>query len=230
MNVHVTRVPVSAQASARLSGQDLRLFGMPLSLQKREGAETDLTAEWAAVRSSWAGKTKDQLRDHPVAKAYLSFYASLGINANKTPPSAMNLVTRFAIASGAGKSVPRIHPAVDAGNLVQAETLLPVAVFDAEGIDGDLLLDTPRADDVFLGFGFTQPEPVQADRLVLRDASKVISELCYRDGQTTAVKPATSRLYVVIPVVPGVENGKAVEAMERVAAVLGRSYEIECRR
>lgn len=219
-------IPISAEAVQRLGGQNVRLLSIDAQLPPCADTR-DFSAQWAHIRQTWSGAGKDQVRAHPVARAYVSLYATLGINANKVPPSAVNLVTRFAIAGGATKAIPRIHPAVDAGNVVQAETLMPVAVFDASAITGELLLDVARDGDSFLGFGFAQPEPVAADRLVLRDSSKVISEFCYRDGQATAVHSGTRFLKVVIPVAPDVSDEQVSRAFARLLELLGCADQID---
>lgn len=216
----LTAIPHSDEAIRLLRGQNVRLVSITIGVSP--GATADFAGEWAAVRATWRGRSRDDLRAHPVAAAYIALYGALGINANKMPPSAVNLVNRFAIGNGADKAIPRIHPAVDAGNVVQAETLMPVAVFDADAIDGALLFDASRPDDVFTGFGFTSPEAVQAGRLVLRDSSKVISEFCYRDCQATAVTAGTMRLCVVIPVAPSLDDQKAQSAMRRLVDLISR--------
>ncbi len=225
-DLNFTTIALSSAARERLRGQNVRLLTMEIAVTRRN-VPCDFLPEWTAVRATWRGCTKEQLRAHPVADAYVQLYQALGINANKMPPSAVNLVTRFAIAGGATKELLRSHPAVDAGNVVQAETLLPVAIFDAAAIEGELLLDAARVGDTFLAFGFKEPEPVRAERLVLRDSTRVISELCYRDCQVTAVTASTSRLRVVIPVAPNVSDDKARSALLRLVELLERLYDVK---
>lgn len=223
----IGRVPMSERAKAVLGGQNVRLLRTSVSITA-SGADCvcDTSGEWQAIRHRWQGKSRDDVWSASNADAYTRLYRSLGIKVRETPPSAVNLVIRFAIGNGATKAIPSIHPAVDAGNVVQAATLIPVAVFDADCLNGDLLFDAAQDGDEFLGFGFSAPEPVQRGRLVLRDNVKVLSEFCYRDSQTTAVRPQTSRLQIVIPLADGVSDQEGIQAIDSLLRLLERWYHL----
>lgn len=220
-------VPMSERAKAVLGRQNVRLLSTGLSITA-SGADSvdDIAGQWQMIRHRWQGQRRDDVWAASNAEAYANLYRSLGIKVRETPPSAVNLVIRFAIGNGATKAIPNIHPVVNAGNVVQAATLIPVAVFDADRVQGDLLLDETRDGDEFFGFGFNAPEPVQSRRLVLRDNVKVLSEFCYRDSQTTAVSAQTSRLRIVIPLADGVSDREGVQAVDRLVRLLERWYQL----
>lgn len=215
----VSRVPVSADARARLGGFDVRLLRTTVNYPPRQNPAC-FQSQWSAVRQAWSGRTRDDVWSTAAASAYAALNRQLGINPKKVPPSAVNLLIRYAIGDGARKDIRSIHPAVDAGNVVQAETLIPVAVFDASKLSGDLLLDVPRDGDLFFAFGYTEPEPVDMSRLVLRDGEGVISEFCYRDSQPTAVQAGTTRLEVVIPLAAGIDDSAGEQCIARFISLL----------
>lgn len=216
-------IALTNEAVAMLKGLSVRLlcsrFVLPDELAGlRSGV--DFGAAWQPVRARWSGRSKADLQADSTAAAYLTFYRALGINPSKSPPSALNLVNRFAIGANATRALPSINPAVDAGNLVQAQTLLPVAVFDADAVNGGMILDVSGHADTLEAFGYDGPQPVQADRLVLRDQSKVLSEFLYRDGKAQAVTGKTRRLLVIVCQVGGIADELADSAMMRVGALL----------
>lgn len=223
----IGRVPMSERAQAMLGGQNVRLLCTGLSITASGGEQSaDLAAEWQTVRQRWQGRGRDDVWAATTADAYVRLYRSLAIKVRDTPPSAVNLVIRFAVGNGSAKAIPSIHPVVDAGNVVQAATLIPVAVFDADCVQGKLLFDVAREGDEFLGFGFRAAEPVPPGRLVLRDDVKVLSEFCYRDSQTTAVRAQTSRLQIVIPLADGVSDEEGVRAIDSLLRLLARWYQL----
>ncbi len=224
--ISITAVPISAGALA-LTGSiadDPAIGLVGCSVEIEQTGSTDFTSEWTAIRSEASGKTKADVQNHPVASKYYQLYRQLGIGSG--PPSAANLLIRYAIGGGATKALPQIHPAVDAGNVAQAEMLVPVAVFDGDSIEGDMLLDLARPGESLLAFGYDHPEPLKEGRLVLRDEHKVLSEFCYRDGKAQAVTPATRRLRILGCRVRGVDAQHVRLTVQRVLELLSRSHRV----
>lgn len=229
MPLKIDRVAISAAAVKRAGGTPdepaVNLFGCRIEIETNS-APCDFTAQWSAVRERCCTWSRDDVRRHATARHYYDFYRVLGINPNRTPPSAANLLIRFAIGDGAKRAIPTIHPAVDAGNVAQAENLIPVAVLNADAIDGELLLDVALPGDTLLAFGYDQPQQVDAERLVLRDQSKVVSEFCYRDGQATAVHADTRRLLILACQVGQVPQDTVCSTINRVVELLAASHHI----
>jgi DNA/RNA-binding domain of Phe-tRNA-synthetase-like protein len=228
-DMFIDRVAMTAAAVERAGGSadapGVSLFGCQFEIEPN-GTPCDFTSQWSAIRADCSSWSRDDVRNHPTARHYYDFYRRLGINPNRTPPSAANLLIRFAVGDGAKRAIPTIHPAVDAGNLAQAENLIPVAVFNADAIDGDMVLDVAQPGDTLLAFGYDQPQPIDAGRLVLRDQSKVLSEFCYRDGQAQAVTADTRRLKVLACQVAQVPQAKAFLTIMRVIELLATSHHI----
>lgn len=226
MDIPITPVPISAEA-LEITGSTaddpvIGLLGCTIEIEQTSTA--NFSAEWKAIRASVSGWTKCDVQNHPVASKYYQLYRRLGIGSG--PPSAANLLIRFAIGNGVTKAIPQIHPAVDAGNVAQAEMLVPVAVFDGGSIEGEMLLDLARPGETLLAFGYDHPEPLKEGRLVLRDEHKVLSEFCYRDGKAQAVTPATRQLRILGCLVRGVDEAHVQQTVRRVLTLLSRSHSI----
>lgn len=228
-NVKIERVAISAAALERTGGSadapGVSLLGCRIEIEPN-GVPCSFASQWTARRERCRSWSRDDVRNHPTAVAYCELYRRLGINPNKTPPSAVNLLIRFAIGDGAQRPIPVIHPAVDAGNVAQAENLIPVAVFDADAIEGSMLLDVARPGETLLAFGYEQPQPIANGRLVLRDQAKVLSEFCYRDGRAQAVTSTTKQLRILACQAGEVTESQVVSTVLRVVELLAASHHI----
>lgn len=216
-------VEVSPAAALRAPGA--RLLRLQMGLTKRSDPEPfSLDCEWQQASRDWVGRTRDQLRAHAVAQAYCEFLRQLGINPNKNPPSAMNLVQRFLLNWQPGR-VRSVNQLVDWGNLASAESLVPIAMLNGDAICGALLLDVSEPGDEFLGFGMSAKEFVPPNTLILRDEEQVISLFGYRDAQATAVDADTTQLCMLACEVPHVSRELVIGALARAARYIMRSHE-----
>lgn len=211
----VDRTPAFA---ARLPDAGLMAVRVDLPDGKTFAARDDLAA-WTALHQRWTGTTKQALRSHPVASAYIELYRQAGINPKDHPPAAMNLVQRFLLGATLGR-LPRINTIVDAVNLAAAETLVPLAALDAQKLSVPLCLDLSGAGEEFLGFGYTQPETLAAGTPVLRDNTGIVSVFCYRDGQKFAISSDTRSVLVLACSVSGIDSRLPEQALARVLALL----------
>lgn len=179
----------------------------------------DYRPDWEQLHLQWRGRERDEVRGHPRVECYNAFYRGIGLNPNRNPPAAANLVQRFLLGPELTR-IPQIHPFVDAGNVAAAETLIPVAVFDADCIAGQMRLDMAKEGETFLGFGMQHPEPLAPNTVVLRDDEKVLSIFCLRDGQAQSVQPHTRRIWILAAQVPGIRAESVDETLRRVEQLL----------
>ncbi len=228
-DIKIDRIAMTAAAVERGGGSTdqpgVSLFGCQIEIEPN-GMPCDFTSQWSAVRERCRSWSRDDVRSHPTAVHYYDLYRRLGINPKHHPPSAANLLIRFAIGDGARRALPTIHPAVDAGNVAQAELLVPVAVLNADAIEGNLLLDVAKPGETLLAFGYEQPQVIVPGQLVLRDNVKVLSEFCYRDGQAQAVSATTRRLHILTCHVAEVPHQQAIAALSRTVELLRQNHHI----
>jgi DNA/RNA-binding domain of Phe-tRNA-synthetase-like protein len=152
--------------------------------------EADLDQRKAALLQQWEGRSERQLAAHPLVRAYRHLARALG--GPLTP--AVEGPYRRGIPRG---RFPTISPLVDTANVLAAERLVPIGVFDFDRVRGavELALSTPGASLVPVG----QDGPVAlADGIpVLRDAQGIFSAIGARDSARTRIVAETTNLLVV---------------------------------
>jgi DNA/RNA-binding domain of Phe-tRNA-synthetase-like protein len=213
----------SAQAE-RVAG-DATVLGKRLRLSRNRGS-ADYAPEWATLHETWRGKPKGEVRSHPLIRAYSDFYARIGLDPAKSPPSVEMLILRF-LRKDCLDRIPVIHPIVDAVNTAAVEHLIPLGVFDAGRVEGELQLAVTQGGEAFHPLGADRAVGLEAGVLVLRDAGKVLSQFASRDGEAQKITAHTESIWLLGCQVPGVEQQAIVDAMDRAADLLTRTYELE---
>lgn len=168
-------------------------------------------------------RSPDALSDHVVAQAYRKLFWELDIDPTKQRPAGEALARRIA----RGDELPRIHPLVDAYNLVSAATLVPISAFDLQRVDGPVRLDVTDGGERFDPIG-SEPTKLPPGRPVLRDEEGLISMLAHRDAQRTALSEATDRALVLAcgPTEAGPRVlPEAFRMLEQYASIVGWRFE-----
>ncbi len=151
----------------------------------------------------------EDLKNHPVARAYRDFYWRIGIDPTKRRPSGEALVRR-ALKGG----IPSINNVVDAGNIASMETLIPIGLYDIDRIKGDLKLRFASDNEQFLPIGGKE-ERLKENQIVLADDEKVLHVFPYRDSRETMITEKTRNVLVVACGVPNVEDVLVMEACRK---------------
>lgn len=110
-------------------------------------AELDeaISAEVARLQRLFGGKTAGEIPQLAPARA---LYHALGIDPTRHRPSPEALLRRLL----RGDPFPRVHPAVDLGNLWAVVSGLPVGLYDADKVaDGPLVVRRGRAGESYVG-------------------------------------------------------------------------------
>ncbi|MFB0557750.1 MAG: B3/4 domain-containing protein [Candidatus Bathyarchaeia archaeon] len=154
-----------------------------------------------------AGRTKerwnlDQLREHPVFRAYRDFFWRAGIDPTKTRPAAEALIRRVL----RGRSLPRINTLVDAYNLASIESTIPLAAFDEDALAGDLLMREADAGEEFLGIGMDRSITLKGGEAVVQDGEKLIAIYPHRDADACKITLDTENTLMLICGVPNIEE------------------------
>ena len=173
-----------------------------------------------AVEEARRTLSLDGLKDHPIVRAYRDFYwRVLKIDPTKQRPAQEALLRRVL----RGEPLPRISPAVDAGNAASIKYIVPIGLYDLEKIKGDVLrIRMSRRGEVFRPIGGT---PFELDeQIVLASDTQILHVYPYRDSVDTKVEEATKDLLVVVAGVPGVDANRLVDTalyLRRLFAILG---------
>ncbi len=142
----------------------------------------------------------DSVKDHPTFRAYRDFFWSIKIDPTKIRPAAEALIRRII----AGKTLPRINTLVDAYNLASIKSRIALATFDADKLEGDLLMRFAEEGERFYGIGMEKPLILKGGEIVVSDEEKLVAIYPYRDADNTKVTEKTENVTIVVCGVPGI--------------------------
>jgi DNA/RNA-binding domain of Phe-tRNA-synthetase-like protein len=142
----------------------------------------------------------DSVKDHPTFRAYRDFFWSIKIDPTKIRPAAEALIRRIL----AGKTLPSINTLVDAYNLASIKSRIALATFDADRLEGELLMRFAEEGEQFIGIGMEKPLILKGGEIVVSDKEKLVAIYPYRDADNTKVTEKTENVTIVVCGVPGI--------------------------
>jgi len=152
----------------------------------------------------------DTVKDHPAFRAYRDFFWSIKIDPTKIRPAAEALIRRIL----AGKTLPCINTLVDAYNLASIKTRIALATFDADKLEGDLLMRFAEQGEQFSGIGMEKPLMLRGREIVVSDKKKLVAIYPYRDADNTKVTEETKNIMIVVCGVPGIPKQELEKASD----------------
>jgi DNA/RNA-binding domain of Phe-tRNA-synthetase-like protein len=195
-----------------------RFEGIYLSIREADVNVTnsyDISKHVAALRQGLRYDL-ESLKDNPIVRAYRDFYWRIGIDPTKTRPASEALLRRFL----KNQNLPKINNVVDAGNISSVKTLVPIGLYDMNGIVGKLNLRSAKNGERFTDItGNT--ETLQENEIVLADEFGILHLFPHRDSQRTMVNANTKKILIVGCGVPGVPRSIVDAAAEGVVSILG---------
>ena len=186
-----TKFPSLSALVMRLQGAKVRLEDPELEAFKEEVIER--------IKGRWA---LEQLREHPVFRAYRDFFWRVGVDPTKTRPASEALIRRVL----RGRSLPRINTFVDAYNLASMEAAVPLAAFDMAWLSGDLLMREAATGEEFLGIGMENPVILEGGEVVVEDGEKLVAIYPYRDAEVAKITVDTEDVLMLVCGVPNVDS------------------------
>lgn len=194
-----------------------RFPGLRVTLRLIEGvhvepssSELDELRE-AVVKQVKASFTAEELKDHPVFKAYRSFFWQIGIDPTKTRPAGEALVRRTLI----GKPLPKINTLVDAYNMASLRTGVALAAFDLSKLTPPLTLRFAKPGESFKGIGMAEAKRLRGGEVVISDGrNRLVAIYPYRDADESKVTLETCDVLLLTCGVPGLELNVLEEAEE----------------
>ncbi|UCC58579.1 MAG: hypothetical protein JSW14_01270 [Candidatus Bathyarchaeum sp.] len=136
----------------------------------------------------------DSVKDQPIFRAYRNFFWRVGIDPTKNRPAAEALIRRIL----GGRTIPCINTLVDAYNLASIKSRIALATFDADKLEGDLLMRFAEEGEQFLGIGMEKPLILKGGEIVVSDNEKLIAVYPYRDADNTKVTEETENVTIVV--------------------------------
>jgi len=157
-----------------LAAQIIRFKGVNV---KRESPELEEYKQevYKETQAKWE---VEKLRDDPEFRAYRDFFWKLGIDPTKNRPAAEALIRRVL----RDNPIPLISTWVDAYNLVSITTAIPIASFDIDLLEGDLLMREAKAGEQFLGIAMKEPVTLSGGEAVIQDDKHLVAIYPYRDA------------------------------------------------
>jgi DNA/RNA-binding domain of Phe-tRNA-synthetase-like protein len=186
----------------------LKLHISGVQIQKRDTElEKFKIAVTQQVRNEYDLHT---VKDHPTFRAYRDFFWSIKIDPTKIRPAAEALIRRIL----AGKTLPCINTLVDAYNLASIKTRIALATFDADKLEGDLLMRFAEKGEQFNGIGMEKPLMLRGKEIVVSDKEKLVAIYPYRDADNTKVTEKTKNILMVVCGVPGIAKQELEKASD----------------
>ena len=155
--------------------------------------------------------TLDTVKDREDFRAYRDFFWRIGVDPTKIRPAAEALVRRIL----KGASLPRINDFVDAYNISSAESGAPIAAFDLDTIEDDIILRISKSGEDFLGIGMEAPRTLQEGVPVMSSGDELIAIYPYRDADESKITIGTSDAILITCGVPGIQTQKLIEAANK---------------
>jgi len=181
-----------------------------LKIQKKDVALEKFKLEvMKQVRNDY---NLDNVKDHPTFRAYRDFFWRIGIDPTKIRPAAEALIRRIL----AGKTLPCINTLVDSYNLASIKSRIALATFDADKLEGNLLMRFSEEGEQFYGIGMEKHLVLKGGEIVVSDNKNLIAVYPYRDADNTKVTQKTENVTIVVCGVPGIPK-ETLENASRVA-------------
>ncbi len=165
-----------------------------------------------------------RLKDDEVIRAYRAFFWKYKIDPTKTRPAGEALARRIL----RGGSIPLINPVVDSGNLASSITFVPIGLYDADKIPGDMVLRLSRGGEVFTPIGGGEKK-LEKGIPILVSNTLVMHVYPHRDSVATMVTENTNRVLAIGAGVKGVPEERVLEALKLIvdyAKALGIQVDI----
>jgi DNA/RNA-binding domain of Phe-tRNA-synthetase-like protein len=151
--------------------------------------EPRLDAPLAAVESELRAAAAD--RGQPDVDAVRAMYKQVGIDPTKRRPSSEALLRRVI----KGEPLPRVNSVVDVCNWCSVEFQLPYGLYDADRIEGDVVLRLGREAESYPGI--RKDDVHVAGRITLADALGPFGNPT-SDSARTMVTTVTTRVLLVV--------------------------------
>lgn len=160
----------------------------------------------------------EELRDDHIFRAYRDFFWKLGIDPTKNRPASEALIRRVL----RGRVIPKINTWVDSYNLVSILTAVPIASFDLDLLEGELLMRDAEYGEEFLGIGMDKPVILSGGEAVIQDDKRLVAIYPYRDADYSKVTLKTKKVLMLMCGAPNITKDKLEESAKEARRTLPR--------
>ena len=142
------------------------------------------------------------LKTHPFIASWREAFQAFGVNPNKCPPSAANLIKR---ARG-GKDLPYVNSLVAIFNIASMNHVLPAGGDDLDAVRGDIRLTFAKGDETYTPLGSPgQTERPDPGEIVLLDTGNrevFCRAWCWKNGDVSKIGTGTRRVAINVDALP----------------------------
>jgi DNA/RNA-binding domain of Phe-tRNA-synthetase-like protein len=164
-----------------------------------------------AARSRLAGTTESEL---PEIQAWRRAFARMGLKPTQYRCAAESLLRRFRKE----RALPGVHPLVDLCNAASLAFAIPVAVFDAAQIIGDLAVRYATGDEEYLTFSGDVEHPAAGEVIFADGAGQAHARRwTNRQSGRSAVRDGTSSALIVAEALHASAPADVPELMSAIA-------------
>ncbi|MHC2219198.1 B3/B4 domain-containing protein [Rhizobium leguminosarum] len=185
-------------------------------------ADADVEAAIADFNAIAAARlTQAQEGEFPEIQAWRRGFSRMGLKPTQYRCASEALLRRFRQEH----VLPRLHPLIDLCNAISLAFAIPVAVFDAEKIVGDLQVRRAGGDETYLTFGgeIEHPEP---DEVIFADGAENAHARRWTNRQSglSAVRATTRSVLIVTEALHASAGDDIARLVETVADALARHW------
>lgn len=198
---------------------EFEFFGIEIdNLETRKKLQFVKARKRGIVNTFKQEYSTEDLRDQPKIKAIREIFEAMGVNPEENLTAVENL-GKLLIEKDA---LPAINSVVDSCNLASLETLMPIGVFDADQIKGDIILRLSKEGEKYEPIG-KETETLDEGILVLADDDGIIARPLFKDSKRTMITEDTRNILVFTAVNAPIEEKDVLEALEIAAQIITTS-------
>lgn len=132
--------------------------------------------------------------EFPEIQAWRRVFSRMGLKPTQYRCAAEALLRRFRQDG----TLPRLHPLIDLCNAASLAHAVPIAVFDLDGISGDLEVRQATGAETYTAFSGEIEHPAAGEVIFADDANEAHARRwCHRQGARSAVRAGTASVLIV---------------------------------
>lgn len=155
--------------------------------------------------------------EFPEIQAWRRAFSAMGLKPTQYRCAAESLLRRWRKEG----SLPSLHPLVDLCNAASMAFATPIAVFDLDGVSGDLCVRPARGDETYAGVGGEQEPPAPGEVIFADAAGQAHARRwCHRQSALSAVRPGTRRVLIVAEALHATAAADVARLLDRLVEAL----------
>ncbi|MGR9247203.1 B3/B4 domain-containing protein [Rhizobium leguminosarum] len=187
-------------------------------------ADADVEAAIADFSAIAAARlTQAQEGEFPEIQAWRRGFSRMGLKPTQYRCASEALLRRFRQEY----ALPRLHPLIDLCNAISLAFAIPIAVFDAEKIAGDLEVRRAKGDETYLTFGGEIEHPETNEVIFADDEHRAHARRwTNRQSGLSAVRETTCSVLIVAEALHASAGDDIARLVETVADALARHWPV----